>query len=235
MDLDPWFDFRTDKPPGKDPDTWSPVLQAYHCRLWSKPLPSGAMFDLTPAGRRGRYRLVHDSGLGRFELSSDAITTRLLKSPIAKSLGDEERPTTSAYTIGSALVFPCRRVDRKQTINQRRGTHPRIRDRFDLTLECIRRHYLGQESPLEDLLLRYDDFFALFGDFAGYVDFFLLQDLLETDGSIRFLHRWVDFTTPALPATREDYLAYLANSNAFIRARNERIAAWVAAQDGVRA
>ena len=44
-----------------------------------------------------------------------------------------------------------------------------IRDRFDLTLECIRRHYLDEPSPLSATLARYADFFGLFGDFAGYV------------------------------------------------------------------
>jgi hypothetical protein len=38
-----------------------------------------------------------------------------------------------------------------------------------LTLECIRRHYLDEPSPLSDTLARYADFFGLFGDFAGYV------------------------------------------------------------------
>ncbi len=47
----------------------------------------------------------------------------------------------------------------------------RGRYRFDLTLECIRRHYLDEPSPLSDTLAWYADFFGLFGDFAGYVDF----------------------------------------------------------------
>ncbi|WP_113903400.1 DUF6994 family protein [Brevibacterium celere] len=38
------------------------------------------------------------------------------------------------------------------TINGARGLHPRIVDRFDLTLECIRRHYRGEPSPLADLV-----------------------------------------------------------------------------------
>lgn len=44
-------------------------------------------------------------------------------------------------------------------------------DRFDLTLECIRRHYLNMDSPLAPTLSRYTKFFALFGDFPGYVSF----------------------------------------------------------------
>ena len=79
------------------------------------------------------------------------------------------------------MVFPAQRVDRKMTINGARAFHPRIKDRFDLTLECIRRHYLDEPSPLSDVLARYADFFGLFGDFAGYVDFFHLQDLVNED------------------------------------------------------
>jgi hypothetical protein len=38
------FDFRTDTPPGADPDAASPTLKRYHRLLWSKPLPSGEVF-----------------------------------------------------------------------------------------------------------------------------------------------------------------------------------------------
>lgn len=77
------------------------------------------------------------------------------------------------------MVFPANRVGRKMTINGARGFHPRIKDRFDLTLECIRLHYLGESSPLGDTLTRYADFFGLFGDFTNYVDFFYLHDLVH--------------------------------------------------------
>jgi hypothetical protein len=32
--IDITFDFRSDTPPGKDPDTWSPTLRSYHQLLW---------------------------------------------------------------------------------------------------------------------------------------------------------------------------------------------------------
>jgi uncharacterized protein DUF6994 len=78
------------------------------------------------------------------------------------------------YTIGGMMVFPSQRVGGKMAINSARGFHPRIKDRFDLTVECIRRHYLEEPSPLGDALARYADFFGAFGDFAGYVGFFHL-------------------------------------------------------------
>lgn len=55
--------------------------------------------------------------------------------------------------------------------------------RFDLTVECIRRHYAAGDSPLAATLARYADFFALFEDFQGYVEYFLLQDLVAPDCS----------------------------------------------------
>ena len=109
------------------------------------------------------------------------------------------------------------------TINGARGFHPRIADRFDLTLECIRRHYDGGTSPLADVLARYATFFDLFVDFRGYVEFFLLDDLAPHGSEIRFFHPFNDFATPAVPSTVKDYLSYVAESNAFIVSRNARI------------
>jgi hypothetical protein len=65
------------------------------------------------------------------------------------------------YTIGGMMVFPGNKVGGARTINGERGCNSLIDDRFDLTVECIRRHYLGEPSPLSDALARYPDFFAL--------------------------------------------------------------------------
>lgn len=221
--VDTSFDFNSDTPAGKDPDSFSPTLRRYHQLLWSKELPNGARFDVAPEGRQ---YLVHRSPAGVFHFASDTITTRLRKRAwaVLGEIPENELPEYSGYTVGSTLVFPGNVVGGKQTINGARGFHAKIADRFDLTLECIRRHYLGQPNPLADALLRYGDFFALFEDFAGYVKFFLLQDLVEDDGrTIRFFHPFADFGTPAVPRTAEEYLSYLQASNSFIRARNSRI------------
>ncbi len=226
MLLDTSLDFNSEVA-GKDADTYSLTLQAYHQALWSKELPSGKGFDLVCMGKPGRLYLAHCLEDGTLELSSDAITNRFRRSPVATSLAaGNDLPRNLGYTIGSALVFPRARREGKQTINQRRGTHPRIRDRFDLTLECIRQHYAGASSPLGDVLDRYADFFELFTDFRGYVDFFLLQDLVSADYEVQFLHEFRNFTTAAVPTTKAAYLSYLERSNSFIMARNRRIAVW---------
>ena len=132
------------------------------------------------------------------------------------------------YTIGGSIVFPAQRVDGKRTINVVRAFHPRIRDRFHLTVECIRRHYLEEHSPLGDVLARYEDFFGLFGDFSGYVEFSHLQDLVTDDSSaVRFFMPFEDFRGSPLPGTLDAYLEYHQRATQFMEARERRIAAYV--------
>jgi hypothetical protein len=129
-----------------------------------------------------------------------------------------------AYTIGGMMIFPGNRIDGKQTINGARGFNRKIGDRLDLTLECIRRHYEGQSSPLRETLARYRDFFALFENFSGYVNFFVLQDLVTDDCSaVRFFMPFDDFNTPAVPQDGDTYKEYRRLSIEFIGARNNRV------------
>jgi hypothetical protein len=121
------------------------------------------------------------------------------------------------------MVFPGNRIDRKPTINVARGFIRTISDRFDLTLECIRRHYSDLGSPLADTLSRYSDFFALFGDFRGYVSFFLLDDLVTEDLSVKFFMPFDDFRPPSVPKDVGTYKEYRRRSIEFIEARNHRI------------
>jgi hypothetical protein len=228
MLIDTSFDFRTDTPAGKDPDAYSPTLRGYHRLLWSKPLPGGARFDLNDA-TRGVY-LYHRSQLGEFFLGSDSVIPTFTRWGFAKAhpelYSEEENKAFMAisYTIGGMLVFPANRLQGKWTINQARGCLKKISDRFDLTVECIRRHYAGQSSPLGETLARYDDFFALFENFGGYVDFFLLQDLVTDDGAaVTFFMPFDDFRTPSVPEDDATYREYRRRSIGFIEARNRRI------------
>ena len=226
--IDITFDFRTDAA-GKDPDAASPTLLRYHHLLWSKPLPSGRLFQLTPRRQRP-YALRHDSDLGTFLLTSDAVlptfTRRLDMQPIVGQvpLADRNALVSITYTIGGMILWPGNQIDGKWTINQARGCTGRIADRFDLTVECIRRHYEGDTShPLADAFGRYHDFFDLFDTFAGYVDFWLLDDLVDTDGGVRLFLPSEDFTLPSRPRSLADYLAFCERTVEFVTARNERI------------
>ncbi len=103
------------------------------------------------------------------------------------------------YTIGGMMVFPGNHVDGKMTINGSRMPS-RIRDRFDLTLECVRRYYANEPSPLSKTLALYADFFGLFGDLEGYVDFFFLEDLVnQATSTVKFMMPFEDFNTSPLP------------------------------------
>lgn len=226
--IDIAFDVRSDTPPGKDPDTYSRTLRTYHKLLWSKPLPSGVVLtldDSTPS------YLHHRSELGEFVLTSDSVIPSFTRAKrmahIITEIPQAERDAFMGlgYTIGGMMLFPGNRIDRKMTINGARGCHHLIKDRFDLTVECIRRHYLGEPSPLQVVLDRYATFFRLFGDFSGYVEHFLLHDLVSADGSsVRFFTPFADFTASPLPGSVEAYLAYRQQAMVFLEARNQRIA-----------
>jgi hypothetical protein len=226
MTIDTAFDFRTDAN-RKDPDSHSPTLRRYHRLLWSKPLPSGASFDLSDT-TPGVY-LHHRSSLGEFVLSSDSVMPTFTRwsalRPITEQFPEQENEEfrTIAYTIGAMMVFPGNRIDGKLNINGARGFYRQISDRFDLTLECIRRHYLNRESPLAATLSRYADFFALFGDFHGYVGFFLLDDLVTNDFGVKFFMPFDDFRPPAVPKDVGTYKEYRSRSIDLIEARNDRI------------
>jgi len=109
------------------------------------------------------------------------------------------------------------------TINGSRGLNRSIKDRFDLTLECIRRFYVNKESPLTETFQRYASFFNLFYDFGGYVDFFLLQDLVEDSYSVKFFLPFESFNQPPLPKNVEQYRFYKKHLIEFVSARNQRI------------
>jgi hypothetical protein len=232
--IDTTFDFRSDTPLGKDPDTWSPTLCKYHSLLWSKRLPNGAVLDLS-YGKAPFYH-YHNSDLGEFWLSSDAVIPSFQYLPHIEELVSKEDLTefeTIGYTIGGMIVFPGKKIEGKMTINGARGFHRSIKDRFDLTVECIRRHYLREWSPLGAVLDRYSDFFGLFDDFRGYVEFFLLQDMVTDDFSavkfsMPFDGLFDGFDQSPIPLTNEAYLAYKQNAIAFIEARNQRIRDWSA-------
>ena len=229
--FDPTFDFRTDAG-GGDPDATSPTLKAYHKLLWSKPLPSGDPFldDTEPDAY-----LHHLSARGEFYLTSDAAIPTFIRylrmAKVVPLIPESERDQfdTITYQMGGMMLFPGNKIERKQTINGAKGFNPQIRDRLDLTVECIRRLYLGETSPLAETLIRYGDFFTLFQDFNGYTAFFLLQDLVSDDSSaVKFFIPFADFGTSPLPPTVEVYQDYRRNAIRFVEARNRRMAEYVA-------
>lgn len=225
MKVDISYDVRTDSY-GKDPDSYSDTLGKYHQILWSKELPDGRKLILDD-----NLRNVSDVGI--FEFSSDSIIhtfskwkrmSKIIFEISEKSIDDF---VGLSYTIGGMTIFPSNKVNGRKTINGERGLNRKINDRIDLTLECIRRYYLNEESPMTECLNGYSDFFELFYDFKGYIDFFFFQDLVtENYKEIKFLYPFNDFEGNSLPKTVEEYLSYREKTMNFIRLRNNRIDAW---------
>jgi len=237
---------------GGDPDRTSPTLRKYHKILWSKLLPNGKLFELTDE-KKGEYLYHNtDLGefyLGSDAITHSYKNHRFKKWLTDQIPDDVDElfnagSTIGAYivfpnnrvngkhtinqargssTIGAYIVFPNNRVNGKHTINQARGINSLIDDRFDLTLECIRLFYSGLKSPLFDTLMRYKYFFDLFHNFKGYIDFFLLNDLVDDNQRVKFYLPFDDFKTKPTFSGVEEYLKYKNRAMTFIKLRNVRI------------
>jgi len=148
------FDFWQSCPHGGDPDSRCHLLRNQHRLLWSRALPNGRQFELEDRFPDGYLRLT--SGEVAMSLSSDLIIptyasykrdqARAARAGIAADLLEEFEALAGG--IGGMVLFPGFRVGGEPSINQARGTTSQIGDRMDLTLECIRRHYLAQADPL---------------------------------------------------------------------------------------
>jgi hypothetical protein len=228
--VDVTLDFRTDTPPGKDPDACSPTLRRYHKLLWGRPLPDGRPFDLDDSAPIASCYLKYSTGQSEMWLSSDSIVptfTRWIRMrPIVSQFdeADNEAFRSIGYTMGGMMLWPIGSKNGLRSINVERGFNSRIADRMDLTLECVRRFYLGEGSPMSAVLEAQTDFFSLFGDFKGFVEHFLFQDLVSADfNAVNVFMAFDDFRGRSVPSDVATYAAYRDSSIAFVRARNRRI------------
>jgi len=225
-EIDVSFDFRNDSICG-DPDTDSPKLYENHKLLWNKILPCErtlTLETLTIGGKFGRILLKNNLC---DNLSSDRMCPHYVgkyKGKFDDWLSEPEKIEFKhkVRTIGGHIVFPAHKKN-GFTINQARGVNRKICDRFDLTLECIRRFYSGETSPLYDAISRYDDFFYLFKDFENYVNFFMLQDFVDENYQIKFSLPFDNFICSPLPQNIEEYKQYKTNTIELMNKRNNRI------------
>lgn len=242
--IDVNFDFTTDTPnywksfweqdsylgcAGNDPDGKSKILQKYHQLLWSRELPNGEKMKLE-IGKGTSYLQWDD-----FCFGSDSIIAsfrykryRGMIERVSKLLPNYrsfvEDYLHKSYTIGGVIIFP----KRAGGINQSRGCNLYIKDRWDLTLECIRLFYMGKPSPLYDVLLAEKSFFDLFMDFKGYVDFFFLQDCVSSDyQQVEFWMEYKGFVKNPLPQSPEEYLIWINKELDFVCKRNKRIQSYI--------
>lgn len=231
-------------PHSADPDSASKTLRNYHQALWSRRLPNGEMMELEK-GRGSDYLTWHGM---KFASDSMATQHRYIKcSEVIKQVEEKmaERgedykkfvydTTRFTYTMGGMIIFP----KLMGSMNQDRGTSPMIADRWDLTLECIKRYYEQPENddyafnPLWKTIKRSEEFFKLFVDFSEYVEFFFLQDFLDEDGNIiRFFNDHMNengmfVKKYPIPETAEEYLQNIEKQKEIVTKRNERIKRFV--------
>lgn len=229
MRIDTSFNFQQEMgDPNKDADKYSRMLQTYHQTLWSKLLPNGNKFELEKLS--GSCLLRYTTGQNNLLLSSDrAVATfakwkRLEHIIVQIPPSELEEFVNLTDTIGGILIWPSSQVDGMSTINAERGFNRLICDRLDITIECIRLYYDGQNSPLLETFKRYKSFFDLFVNFQGYIDFFLLQDYVTDDcKSVFIAPPYNGFKSAPIPKTVDEYSEYMNQTIKIIRARNSRI------------
>ncbi len=209
-----------------DPDAWSPTLKKYHKILWSRELPNGQVMQLDDnVGkdylRWNNFRFGSDSILASFRYEKYRNIIEAVEKDIPDYKKYMEDFLHRAYTIGGMIIFP----KRQGGVNQSRGCNSFIKDRWDLTLECIRLYYLGEESPLYSVLEKDRDYFELFVDFRGYIDFFFLQDCVTDDYQevIPWLGNELKFEYFPLPKSVDEYKKWISNELEFVEKRNKRI------------
>ena len=210
---------------GADPDSKSKTLRKYSQLLWSKPLPNGEVMELED-GRSKFYLRWKD-----FYFSNDSITAsfryyrnRPFLEKVKKVVGNYHQFVESylhqLYQIGGEVIFPSS----VGGIDQTSGFRSDIRDRWDLTLECICRYYRGEDSPLKEVLDKNKSFFDLFVDFKGYIEFFFFQDCV--DETYSKVNLWLDtplFINNPIPQTVEQYFDFINKEIVFVEKRNKRI------------
>ena len=221
--------FLSDTPEGKDPDKASKLCQTYHKLLWSRQLPNGEFMNLE-YGKSGSYLVWKnfdfgsDSIIASFRWDNNQELINEVKSKITNYDQWMKDYSRKDYTIGGVMIFPKRPMG----INPARGMNQYIKDRFDLTLECIRRYYNNEDSPLYNVLLKDKEFFDLFIDFKGFVDYFFLNDLVTGDYKhIKFLIGNGEFVKNPIPKTFDEYMTWMNKQQEFLEARNKRVKEYI--------
>ncbi len=206
-----------------DPDSASNTLLEFDKILYSRQLPNGERMNLEidysdRSLKWDNLRLSNDSIMASFRYKNERDFIQKVADSIPNWKDFIKSYIIKSYTIGGEVLFP----KRMGGINQSRGTNKNIRDRFDLTLDCIRKYYMNEKSPLYDVLIKDKAFFDKFVDFKGYVDFFFLQDFVNEDYSkVNFL---IDEKYEnVIPNTVEDYFTWMKNQENILNKRNSRI------------
>lgn len=170
--------------PYADPDSECDELREMHYRLYNhyaSYIKRPFSFDeikYSLSSSEERYFYLSENGTLR--LGSDTMNSSYL---YYKSLGYiqsemkkcgrnpeaeiEKYRKNIIYRPGNFIVFPKKG---RNSINVARGCCGKIKDRFDLTLDCIKKQYNNDENPLSKVLEGcWRGFFDRFENFKQYV------------------------------------------------------------------
>ena len=229
----------------QDPDKLSKSLKEYHLCLFSNRKMNSGSFTFEPGKLN---EMIFNNGKVKITFTPDSITHAFQYSN-RKWNGTTEKETVADYcerdagikklveeynaidyTIGSSIVFPTKINDVSigWTLNRARGVLYAVHDRIDHTLECIRMYYDNEteNNPLADCLIKNKPFLDLYDGFKEFVDFFMLNDLVDENYKVKGYCGRINFNSP-FPKTPEEYKEYMKSTNDFIKARNKRIDDWI--------
>lgn len=218
--------------PYADPDAKCEELREMHYRLYNRyalyinrPFSFEKKYPLSFS--EGRYFYLSENGSCR--LGSDTMNSSYLYYEALKNIKSEmEKCGRNAeaeiekyrkdiiYRPGNFIVFP-----KKDSINVERGRNGKIKDRFDLTLDCIKKQYEKEDNPLAYVLQKnWEYFFCRFRDFNEYVHFFMLEDYLDEKCNVM---QFIDNEDHILPKNLGEYDEYIKRISSVIEKRTKRI------------
>lgn len=228
LNIDTRISMYEDTPIGRDPDSYSQTLIKYHFLLWNKEFFLKNI-KVNDNSRPYYLNLVIDHST--YKLTSDSIINSYKSwnsvQDIIKEIDEDDVDSffRLASTIGGYIIFPGYRLNNKPTINAARGINKQIKDRFDLTLECIKLWYEKIDNPLYQSIDIYKDYFNLFKTFKNYIVFFHLEDLVDEALEVKHFLPFKSFIEPyeVVPSNKDFYIEYMKNAKEFIKSRNLRI------------
>lgn len=205
----------------KDPDKVSKKLYEYQKRIWSRKLPNEEMCNINVNKNGGEYYLNFNIGKDTIRVGSDYIgpsATGAFKKKIDSDKVGEY--ILNCRTIGGHIFWPkCR-----GSINQKKAY---VNDRMDITLCELKDYYLKPNydnclysKPLRNAFSRQKKWLQKFGNFEGFVDFFLLKGSFVDENYNVIMFAPVEKNNGFIPT---DYNLFMENNKEAIKLRNYKI------------
>ncbi len=205
-----------------DPCDDSLFLKKSIRKMFSRPLPNGQTMELEETSSGFRW---NDFRFGIDTVVPSFFSTRNRNLSKAYALSETDfRDSVSEYIretdlLGAYTIYPVHANSLIQCIY----SNNRIRGRWDFVLECVRRHYSGEDSPLYDCMRRDRLFYDLFVDFNGFIDFFYLNDFINSDGTVKMLLQTELFEMNPVPRNWDEYKKWFGTNIELVKKRNSRM------------